>query len=414
MNLNTQKINENNLKILFWLRNKPSRKTGLLPIYCRITLNGERASAHGFSTGIYIDADVWNSKIQRIMADDEQSEIWNDQLTRMKLDIQRIFANYDLVGEPFQAKALQDTYLAKPTKNPKRTLRELAEQWEVRFKKYVNLEENAPRTFDAYKNHIQKIIDFFGGEKDICSFTASNWEDFRLYLSNTIVMRGKTKGERLHINTVAKHLTTLRALITFANELGWLKDNPFRTQTASKIDPEIVFLPYDKLLELQKLQVQGEDEIARDIFVFLAYTGISYKDYCFLTSENIEVHDNKEFIHISFRRKSPKMKKYGESFVPILPEAKAMIDKYGGLGDLPKQDDCNRKLKYLWGRIDVRRDMSLKNARQTFVNYARDILGLPDTTIALMVGHNSVKTTRKSYLSSGLTTILHDLKRASL
>jgi hypothetical protein len=81
-NSNSNEFNtsvENDLSILFWLRNKPSKKTGLFPIYCRITLNGDRAS-DGFTVGVSIMPEEWQSKLQIIVATDRASKLKQEQI----------------------------------------------------------------------------------------------------------------------------------------------------------------------------------------------------------------------------------------------------------------------------------------------------------------------------------------------
>lgn len=52
------KINEN-LSILFWLWRSKASKDGAVPIYVRITVNGDR---DGFSSGRKIQPNYWNEQ----------------------------------------------------------------------------------------------------------------------------------------------------------------------------------------------------------------------------------------------------------------------------------------------------------------------------------------------------------------
>jgi len=52
------KVNED-LSILFWLNRQKASKDGLVPIWVRITINGDR---DGFSSGKKIHPDFWDDE----------------------------------------------------------------------------------------------------------------------------------------------------------------------------------------------------------------------------------------------------------------------------------------------------------------------------------------------------------------
>jgi integrase len=80
----------------------------------------------------------------------------------------------------------------------------------------------------------------------------------------------------------------------------------------------------------------------------------------------------------------------------------------------PESHTLNRHLKFALGLINASSKICIKHARHTFINWARNELGLPEGTIATIAGHSSIRTTEQSYLNRGLETVLKDLKRLNL
>jgi integrase len=419
---------ENELSILFWLFHaKRSKKSGKYPLYCRITLNGQRATEIGFSTGIKINTpEEWKSELQLIIPNKnatafevEQIKLDNDRIARMSLDIQKVFALFELSGKPFSALDIQNEYLNKKSVPVSHTIKDLADDWEKLFQKRVDIGEKSDRTLISYQDYNNKILTYFGENKPLHEFTEIMWEELRLYLLSVVITQGKNKGKTLHINTVAKVMGHFNTLFQHAKKLRWLPTFLYEDYHPNRIDTETIALTMKQLDMLWELKTQNETlRIAVDIFLFLASTGFSYSDYCELTTENFVLHElGRQYIIKEYRYKSPVLERYGKSIVPIFERAKIFLDKYGVNPDLwhkPDSHDVNDALKIAWEIIGVRSDMALKNSRHTFINYARTILGLPEHAITNIVGHSSVRTTEKSYLIRDVETVEQDLKRAGL
>lgn len=419
---------ENNLNVLFWLfEAKRSKKNGKYPLYCRITLNGNRATETGFSTGIKLNtSDEWQSELQIIAPlknatsfEIEQIKLDNDRIMRMRLDIQRIFALFELAGKPFSGLDIQNEYLNKKPLPIVHTIKDLAENWETLFKKRVEVGEKSEKTLISYLDYNNKIFTYFGESKPLNDFTEIMWEEFRLHLLSTVITQGTHKGKTLHINTVAKVMGHINTLFLHAKKLRWLPTFLYDDCHPKRIETETISLTMKQLDALWELKTKNEAlRIAIDIFLFLASTGFSYSDYCELKNENFVLHESgRWYIMKEFREKSPKLERYGKSIVPIFERAKVFIDKYGMNPDLwqkPDSHDVNDSLKIAWEILGVRQDMAVKHARHTFINYARTVLGLPENAITNIVGHTSVRTTETSYLIRDIETVEQDLKRANL
>ncbi len=188
--------------------------------------------------------------------------------------------------------------------------------------------EKAPRTLEAYQIHHQEILAHFGKNKKLCTFKASDWEEFRLHLASRIISTGGNVGKTTHPNTVAKYMISFRGLFEIAAEHELIPKNPYTHKKSERIRPTKVFLPTEKLLELHQLKPQESEVVqALDIFLFCAHSGLTYADYASLTNDSLIIHEGKKYIYLPYRAKSPIKKRYGTSYIPLFPQLQSLIDK---------------------------------------------------------------------------------------
>ncbi len=135
---NIPQIKRNKLSVLFWLfKSKKSKRTGLTPIYCRVTLNAERPTSIGFPTSVCVHPENWQNKTQMISTGNTEAEVQNQRLLQIKTDLQRILAQHELAGGEFTALDIQNTYLQKYT--PYATLQDAKALWDKRYEKYLSI-----------------------------------------------------------------------------------------------------------------------------------------------------------------------------------------------------------------------------------------------------------------------------------
>lgn len=95
------------MKILFWHRKNKVNAKGEAPIYCRITINGDRGA--DFSTGIYCKVDHFNSKLQKI----NQDEIANLKLAQLAHKINTIYIELTNKGVDITPGRIQEYLIGK-------------------------------------------------------------------------------------------------------------------------------------------------------------------------------------------------------------------------------------------------------------------------------------------------------------
>lgn len=190
-------------------------------------------------------------------------------------------------------------------------------------------------------------------------------------------------------STVATHHKYMKQFIADAIVDGYLDRNPYHDR-AVKIDKgEKEFVDCIEEKQLRKLMKLKPDTLylthARDIFVFMAFTGMSYSDAMEFDMSEAQSSDGR-WIYQGERHKN------GVKFtVVLLPEAIGVLRTYGD--SLPKMSNqkLNEYLKVLGLMIGVP-ELHSHQARGTFATMALD-KGVPADVLKRMLGHKKTMQT---------------------
>ena len=145
----------------------------------------------------------------------------------------------------------------------------------------------------------------------------------------------------------------------------------------------------DELIQIRYLDdLPDKLEKARDLFIFCAYTGLSYSDsQIFNFSTMTEKQDNLYYID------GKRLKTGNSFFTPILPPAMDILMKYGY--NVPKLSNqkANDYLHDIEARIKLNKPLTVHVARHSFATLlmANDV---PMENIAKMLGHANIRTTQ--------------------
>ena len=107
-----QKMNYE-LSILFTLKRSKEDKAGEVPIYLRITVNGERAEV---STNRKVEVSKWDSATQRAKGRSESARNLNDHLDNLQNRVNRDFNSLNEKGEEITSLVLRDNLIGKNVK----------------------------------------------------------------------------------------------------------------------------------------------------------------------------------------------------------------------------------------------------------------------------------------------------------
>src|SRR5690606_27526882 len=97
-------MQNDSLKVLFYLRKAKTNSRGLAPLQCRITLNGKRKE---FSTGYFLDENDWYSATQLVISKSTELKSINTQLNRIHQRFIQIYTNLSIEDPVFD---INDSY----------------------------------------------------------------------------------------------------------------------------------------------------------------------------------------------------------------------------------------------------------------------------------------------------------------
>ena len=324
------------ITISFAVRESKSRTSGEAPIQVLLTQNGARAS---FSMGKAVHPSEWDRDRQRVKGRDaEAAEINNylDAIRARLYNLEKVLIDRGLGATP---QMLRDAYLDKLDCLKDWTLMTLIEIHMTELRSKIG-KSIAKRTVKNYEYGARFIRDYMRSQ-----YRRDDMSIKEVKISFISGFHSWLLSERkMQQNTTTKYLKFLQKIMNLAVMNGYISYN---TLSMYKVVREPVTPDYLDEEELQKfIEFDSPIErlvIARDMFLFGCFTGLSYIDIKTLTDEHFEIDkDGRKWI------KKRRVKTNVLSRIPVLPMAQSILDKYsGGKKLLPLQDttDINRNIK---------------------------------------------------------------------
>lgn len=185
----------------------------------------------------------------------------------------------------------------------------------------------------------------------------------------------------------------LKAMLNRADRFGKIDRNPYERLKGrfSRGEKESVeYMTEDELRRLEELELPEKTEMAkaRDLFVFQAYTGLSYSDAQAFDMD-LYKRDGKRWVFVGRRIKT------GVPFVSVLlPPVVGVLERYGM--QVPALDNhvYNRNLKALGVMAGIRTKMHSHLARHTFATMMLRN-GAKIENVSRMLGHTNIRQTMR-------------------
>lgn len=236
--------------------------------------------------------------------------------------------------------------------------------------------------------HVSRYIREERGLEDmaLCKLGSAFVDRFDRYL--------RVKRE-LSPNTVWGYMITLKHILTLAREEGRMRVNPFASYINSYTPVDRGYLSEEELVRLmQEPAATPVEGIVRDLFLFSAFTGLSYIDIKHLRKDNLrQLFDGNWWI-VTRRHKTRV-----ESDVLLLEVPLRLIEKYRGvmpdgrLFPVPSNNCCNEHLHVLERRCGFRTHLTFHVGRHSFAMLALN-RGMPIETLSSILGHTNIRTTQ--------------------
>ena len=211
-------------------------------------------------------------------------------------------------------------------------------------------------------------------------------------VSNGDVQAGRD-GVYIGEAAVYNYHRTLRSLLSRAVKLGVIEANVYdrmRGEFRKGIKENVEYLTEDEIAAIESLHpIEGTQmAMARDLFVFQMYTGLSYSD-----AQAFDIRDYKKvdgkWMNVGERIKT------GVSYVSVLlPQAVDVLERYGM--QVPKVNNIqyNASLKVIQQALGIRTKLHSHLARHTFATRALR-LGAKIENVSRMLGHTNITQTQR-------------------
>lgn len=143
-----------------------------------------------------------------------------------------------------------------------------------------------------------------------------------------------------------------------------------------------------ELLKMREAKYTGRLERVRDMFIFMAYTGLAYCDMAAFDYETMtEKHGKTYYIDGS------RLKTNSKFFTPILPPAYEVLKKYNYKLPLISNQKLNDYCHLIQSDLKINKEITCHVARHSFATLMISY-GVGFESTARMMGHKDIKTTQ--------------------
>ena len=374
---------------LFYLKRAKVNANGLVPIYHRITINGQRLDR---STGLYILASKWSSESSRMRGHSEEARTIDSHLDCMVNQIAKIeelFFKKDITICIENLKA----ELQGKVEN-QRMLVPIFKDHNDKIEKLLH-KEYAPGTLERYKTSLKHTIDFMHWKYGISDIEITKINhaficDYEFYLRTV---------KNCANNTAVKYIKNFSKIIKICLANEWIDKNPFANYKSKIKEVEREFLSEEELQAIISKEFKIKRlELVKDIFLFSCFTGLAYIDVKNLTQNHVSIGIDGEKWIFTKRQKTEAASK-----IPVLPITQMIISKYenhplscseGKLLPVLSNQKTNVYLKEIAAVCGIDKELTFHIARHTFATTVTLTNGVPIESISKMLGHKNLRTTQ--------------------
>lgn len=381
---------ETKITVLFYLKRAKINSSGLVPIFQRITILGERLDR---STSRYIDPGKWSSEAGRIKSNSGHASLTNSHLDKLYYEVLETEKRMIVSGTPISMHNFRQALLGPPEKV--RTLVPIFRNHNEEIRVLSETGEKAKGTWERYETTLKHISDFLKFKHSVDDIPLNKIDlafisDFDFYLRSQ---------RQCNNNTTVKYVKNLHKIIQICLDNKWKSEDPFigykgKTKEVTRyfLNEEQLMAVYNKTFKIERLN------IVKDIFIFSCFTGLAYIDVKKLTSDHINYGiDGTKWIF------KDRQKTDTRSSIPLLPIPLKIIERYsnypkstneGTLLPVLSNQKMNAYLKEIADICEIPYELTFHIARHTFATTVTLTNGVPIESVSKMLGHRNISTTQ--------------------
>ena len=370
-------------KTVFYV-NASKEKNGVVPIMGRVTINGTIAQ---FSCKQTIPKALWDAKGNRAKGKSKEAQTVNFALENIKAQIAKHYQRLSDREACVTAEMVRNAYQGIGTEYE--TLLRAFDKENAAFAKRVG-KDRSKRTYLKYLTVRKYVAEFIRKQYKRADITMNELtedfiRDYCLYLRNEA---------GLAQSSVWIYSIPLKHIVTTAHYNGKIPRNPFAMYHVDPDHKERGFLTEEELQALGAIKLENPNfALARDLFLFGCWTGISFIDIKNLTTDNIVEMNGAQWI-VSKRQKT------GVPFqVKLMDIPMQIIKRYEPfrkekrLFNIGSLDMVNKRIKNIAKKCGIEKPVSFHLSRHSFAVMALNY-GMPIESVSKILGHTDIKTTQ--------------------
>ncbi len=381
--------------ISFYVATNRKDKRGLAPVYGQVTIKSKN---YPFQIE-KVKPRYWNSNKQRVNKSrenepDNRYEEINKLIDSLSSDLDRFsrFDNYESQPPRDEVKKIFFEIVPK------------GKSFNVAYEEFIESNRNkvaynTTRNRNTAKNFIKRYEDYRGIEIQFEDISLEFFESLFDYACDF---------EEIEDNTFATYIAKFKAFLDWAIKKGYFDKEVHKRYTFAEKEKPVIHLTVEEFQTLYKKTLKDKKlDKARDLYCFGCLTGLRFSDIASLRYE----HFQGSFIYKNIKKTK------AEDGIPLLPKAKAIIDKYridGSIYPLPQLSNvklnkniklaCRKaKINTITKKLEYRKNepiesfhkkhklITVHTARKTFITIGF-MLGMDVKTIKSITGHKKDST----------------------
>lgn len=382
-----------NFSILFWIYRSKVTKQGLVPIYMRITIDGDRTEC---STKRLIEADAWDSEKERVIESHPDASVINEYLRLIHNEVSRHYNILLSIKDHITPDMVKESYLGKnKEKQQKKTLMQHFNQYLKIKQEKVEVEDLSNGRFKRFKVLQGKVQAFLKYKYKVHDMNPEEMK-FNFIVGFEHFLR---TVQNIGFNTSMKYAKDLKQVMNYITIEEDLSNNVFQSFKAGYKKVKAKYLTEEELaaIENKVISVARLDEV-RDCFIFSCYTGYAYSDAEALTPKDVVKGFDGSLWILRDRGKTDEVEN-----VPLLPKAIEIIEKYRNhpyckmynkLLPVNSNVRYNAYLKEIADVCGISKTLTTHVARHTCATTVLLSNDVPIETVKEFLGHSDIRTTQ--------------------
>jgi site-specific recombinase XerD len=373
----------------FYAKSTKMNVNGNLPIYVRLTINGERTE---FSSKKFIDKAKWSPELAKMKGNSEEARSINSYLDMIRSKV--LSAEMDLIHKDEYVSIQNVQSIIKGLHKNHRTLIPIFQDHNDKMKELVGKKYayGTLQRFEVTLNHIQNFLLWKYNTSDILI----NKVDHAMITDLEFYLRSIKNCAN---NTAVKYIRNFRKIIKICLNNDWLERNPFSKYEGKVYEIDKEFLTEEEIQKIYaKKFMNTRLEQVRDIFIFCCFTGLAYIDVQQLRSDHLGIGiDGNKWIFKNRQKTDTRSK------IPLLPIVEDLIHKYSNHPKCINEDrilpvlsnqKMNSYLKEIGDVCGIQKEITFHMARHSFATSITLTNGVPIESVSKMLGHKNLRTTQ--------------------